>query len=89
MFEGALVTRETENPFPKTSDPRVQLSGNFAPVPEQAVKHNLPVSGCIPDCINGELHGHSGVARLALFYARSLLGLVDHSKDMRVANAGL
>ncbi|KAL7592279.1 9-cis-epoxycarotenoid dioxygenase NCED2, chloroplastic [Lactuca sativa] len=153
MFEGALVSRETENPFPKTSDPRVQISGNFAPVPEQAVKHNLPVSGSIPDCINGvyvrnganplfepvaghhlfdgdgmvhavnidgnsvsysckltetnrliqeremgrpvfpkaigELHGHSGVARLALFYARSLLGLVDHSKGMGVANAGL
>ncbi|CAH1439731.1 unnamed protein product [Lactuca virosa] len=153
MFEGALVSRETENPFPKTSDPRVQISGNFAPVPEQAVKHNLPVNGSIPDCINGvyvrnganplfepvaghhlfdgdgmvhavsidgnsvsysckltetnrliqeremgrpvfpkaigELHGHSGVARLALFYARSLLGLVDHSKGMGVANAGL
>lgn len=153
MFESVLISRETEHPFPKTSDPRVQIAGNFAPVPEQDVKHNLPVTGCIPDCINGvyvrnganplfepvaghhlfdgdgmvhavtiagnsvsysckltethrliqerelgrpvfpkaigELHGHSGVARLALFYARSLLGLIDHSKGMGVANAGL
>ncbi|PWA99808.1 9-cis-epoxycarotenoid dioxygenase NCED1 protein [Artemisia annua] len=153
MFENALVSHETETPLPKTSDPRVQICGNFAPVPEQSVKHNLTVTGTVPDCVNGvyvrnganplfepvaghhlfdgdgmvhavtidgnsvsysckltethrliqereigrpmfpkaigELHGHSGVARLALFYARSMLGLVDHSKGMGVANAGL
>ncbi|KAI3680945.1 hypothetical protein L6452_35725 [Arctium lappa] len=153
MFENALISRELQTPLPKTSDPRVQIAGNFAPVPEQTVKHNLQVTGSIPECVNGvyvrnganplfepvaghhlfdgdgmvhavsikgnsvsysckltetnrlvqernlgrpvfpkaigELHGHSGVARLALFYTRSLLGLVDHSKGMGVANAGL
>ncbi|CAL5213977.1 unnamed protein product [Lathyrus oleraceus] len=153
MFESALLSRELQYPLPKTSDPRIQIAGNFAPVPEQPVVHSLPVTGKIPDCVNGvyvrnganpmfepvsghhlfdgdgmvhavtmndgvasyacrfteterlvqerelgramfpkaigELHGHSGIARLMLFYARSLCGIVDHRRGSGVANAGL
>ncbi|KAI3416853.1 BHLH domain-containing protein [Psidium guajava] len=51
--EDALVSHELEHPLPKTSDPRVQISGNFAPVPEQPVQRSLSVAGKIPDCIEG------------------------------------
>ncbi|PKU87193.1 9-cis-epoxycarotenoid dioxygenase, chloroplastic [Dendrobium catenatum] len=37
----------------------------------------------------GELHGHSGIARLLLFYARGLFGLLDPSRGVGNANAGL
>ena len=153
MVEGALVSRERSHPLPKTADPRVQIAGNFAPVPEQPVKHGLPVTGKIPECISGvylrnganplfeptaghhffdgdgmvhavtinngtasyacrftethrlaqerefgrpifpkaigELHGHTGIARLMLFFARETFGLLDSGDGMGVANAGL
>ncbi|KAG5235422.1 9-cis-epoxycarotenoid dioxygenase NCED [Salix suchowensis] len=151
--ESALVSHERQHPLPKTADPSVQISGNFAPVPEQPVVQDLPVTGKIPDCIQGvylrnganpfhepvaghhffdgdgmvhavqfkkgsvsyssrftetnrlvqerelgrplfpkaigELHGHSGIARLLLFYARGAFGIVDPSHGTGVANAGL
>ncbi|KAF5962041.1 hypothetical protein HYC85_003250 [Camellia sinensis] len=37
----------------------------------------------------GKLHGHLGVALLALFFARLSIGLVDSSRGTGVANAGL
>ncbi|OIW00653.1 hypothetical protein TanjilG_09134 [Lupinus angustifolius] len=153
MFESALLSREQNQPLPKTTDPRVQICGNFAPVPEQPVIHSLPVTGTIPEAVNGvylrnganpmfeptaghhlfdgdgmvhavtinddaasyacrfteterlvqekklgramfpkaigELHGHSGILRLLLFYARGLAGIVDHRHGAGVANAGL
>lgn len=53
LAEAALLSREHQTPLPKTADPRVQISGNFAPVPEHPVEHVLPFNGSIPECING------------------------------------
>ncbi|KAK4781481.1 hypothetical protein SAY86_015583 [Trapa natans] len=151
--ENYLMSYEHRHPFPTTADPSVQISGNFAPVPEQPVRRDLPVVGAIPESIDGvyvrnganphfepvaghhffdgdgmvhavklsggrasyscrytetqrliqerelgrpvfpkaigELHGHSGIARLLLFYCRGIFGLINPSQGIGVANAGL
>ncbi|XP_022140208.1 probable 9-cis-epoxycarotenoid dioxygenase NCED5, chloroplastic, partial [Momordica charantia] len=53
MLEQALLSNNDNRNLPKIFDPRVQIAGNYAPVPEQPVCHELPVTGTIPDCING------------------------------------
>ncbi|PWA84339.1 Carotenoid oxygenase [Artemisia annua] len=48
-----VETNLTPKSLPKTIDPDVQIAGNYAPVPEQPVKHSLPVTGKIPEHIQG------------------------------------
>ncbi|KAL9272051.1 Carotenoid 9,10(9',10')-cleavage dioxygenase 1-like protein [Drosera capensis] len=40
------------------SEPNPFLSGNFAPVVDEApITENLTIHGCLPDCLNGEFMG--------------------------------
>ncbi|XP_042516959.1 9-cis-epoxycarotenoid dioxygenase NCED6, chloroplastic-like [Macadamia integrifolia] len=156
LVETSLIAEsEKKNPLPKTVDPAIQITGNFAPVSETPVQHDLQVTGHIPAGLNGvyvrnganpmlapsgghhlfdgdgmihavslnsngnrasyscrytrtrrlmqesafgkqlfpkpigELHGHTGIARLLLFQARAMVGLVNASQGIGVANAGL
>ncbi|XVE81426.1 hypothetical protein DITRI_Ditri15bG0062300 [Diplodiscus trichospermus] len=48
-----IMPLEKNHELPKTIDPTVQMSGNFAPVPECPVQHGLAVVGQVPACLRG------------------------------------
>ncbi|KAK8599727.1 hypothetical protein V6N13_060449 [Hibiscus sabdariffa] len=48
-----IMPLEKYHVLPKTVDPTVQISGNFAPVRECPVRHGLEVVGRIPACLSG------------------------------------
>ena len=50
MGRGALLSLDLQHPHPKIANPRVQIAGNFAPVP---IHRLLLFSNMIPDCVNG------------------------------------
>ncbi|KAE8677319.1 9-cis-epoxycarotenoid dioxygenase NCED2 [Hibiscus syriacus] len=86
VVENALVSHERHHPLPKTADPTVQISGNFAPVPDQPVKRRLPVTGTIPDFKNGSASYACRFTETNRSFKNELWG-VRHGTG--VANAGL
>ncbi|KDP20332.1 hypothetical protein JCGZ_06418 [Jatropha curcas] len=48
-----ILMLERNQVLPKSVDPVVQISGNFAPVQEFPVRHGLEVVGQIPECLRG------------------------------------
>ncbi|KAJ6792683.1 9-cis-epoxycarotenoid dioxygenase NCED4, chloroplastic [Iris pallida] len=49
--ESGIAALEKRRPLPKTADPAVQISGNYAPVPESPPRRDLEVVGRIPDAL--------------------------------------
>ncbi|KAJ0967216.1 hypothetical protein J5N97_024133 [Dioscorea zingiberensis] len=48
-----ILAFEKKRPLPRSVDPGVQISGNYAPVPESPVRRDLQVVGRIPDELRG------------------------------------